>query len=393
MNPFVDPAEALRRFRGASLENAHRAHIVVVDHDGTPLLGFGHTQRMTLARSAAKPAQALAVLETGAMERFGFDDADLALMCASHNSEERHITRASTMLAKLGCLEADLRCGGHAPLSAQVQQDWIRRGFTPTSLCSNCSGKHVGMLGAALALGTAIEDYHQEQHPVQLRVKQVMAQAVGLSPSEVEWAIDGCNLPTPAFPLDRLAYLYASLADAADRIGQADLLHSRHQLGADERTPRSDAPSHRQGSHPKTDLTPRTQRLAQIFRAMTQYPELVAGEERFCTLLMRAFEGAVVGKLGADACYGVGIQACEQTRRLGAKGAVGVAIKVEDGNVEALYMLVSEVLHRLEIGTPEQRAALDAIRQPKMLNTRGVEVGHVEYPFVLRGLPVSRHTA
>ena len=90
--------------------------------------------------------------------------------------------------------------------------------------------------------------------------------------------------------------------------------------------------------------------------------------------------------LGADACYGVRIRACEQTRRLGAKGAIGVAIKVEDGNVEALYMLVSEVLHRLEIGTPEQRAALDAIRQPKMLNTRGVEIGHVEYPFVLRAL-------
>ena len=63
--------------RGCPLRVGH--WLLTIDHDGAPLLGFGHTQRMTLARSAAKPAQALAVLEMGALERFGFDDADLAL--------------------------------------------------------------------------------------------------------------------------------------------------------------------------------------------------------------------------------------------------------------------------------------------------------------------------
>src|ERR1700692_59251 len=140
-------------YRGDLVENTHTAHVAVVDAEGQLLYAFGNPARMTLARSAAKPAQAVAVLETGALERFGFDDADLALMCASHNSEPRHIERTRAMLAKAQVTEADLRCGGHAPLSDAVWKEWIKRDFTPTGVCSNCSGKHAGMLAGAHALG------------------------------------------------------------------------------------------------------------------------------------------------------------------------------------------------------------------------------------------------
>jgi L-asparaginase II len=80
-----------------------------------------------------------------------------------------------------------------------VYRSWIKRDYTPTGVCSNCSGKHVGMLAGARVLGAAIADYHLPEHPMQLRVKQVLADACGLREDEVDWAIDGCNLPTPAF--------------------------------------------------------------------------------------------------------------------------------------------------------------------------------------------------
>jgi L-asparaginase II len=349
---------AVTTFRGDSLENSFAAHIAVVDADGTVLMGFGNAARQTLARSAAKPAQALAILESGAFDRFDFDEADLALMCASHSSESRHIERTLSMLSKVGAHESDLRCGGHPSISEAVTRDWIKRDFVPTSICSNCSGKHVGMLSGAHALGQSAQDYHLPDHPMQQLVKRVVADAVKLPAHAVDWAIDGCNLPTPAFPLDRLAYLYASLAQAADDVDAGDA----------------------------ASISPRTASLARIYHAMTRYPELVAGEGRFCTQLMNAFAGALVGKLGADACYGVGIRASDQTRRLGAKGAIGISVKVEDGNVAILYMLVSEILERLGIGAPEQRAALEAFHHPRMLNTGGVAVGHVEFPFVLHGV-------
>ncbi|KQR89973.1 asparaginase [Burkholderia sp. Leaf177] len=325
-------------YRGESVENTHAAHVAVVNAEGRLLYAFGDPLRMTLARSAAKPAQALAVLETGALERFGFDDADLALMCASHNSEPRHIERVQAMLAKAHATEADLRCGGHPPLSDAVWKDWIKRDFTPTGVCSNCSGKHAGMLAGAQALGAAIADYHLPDHPMQVQVKRIMAEICDLPDDGVHWAIDGCNLPTPAFPLDRLARLFVRIADASS---------------GEQTSQRSAA-------------------LARIYRAMTTYPELVAGERRFCTALMRAFDGELVGKVGAEASYAIGVRAS------GSREALGIAVKVEDGNNAALYAIVMDVLRQLDIGTGAQREKLGAYRNPRMSNTMGIETGRLE---------------
>jgi L-asparaginase II len=330
-------------YRGNLVENTHAAHVAVVDAEGRLIYAFGDPSRLTLARSAAKPAQAVAVLETGALERFGFDDADLALMCASHNSEPRHIERTRAMLEKAHVTEADLRCGGHLPLSDAVLKEWIRQGFTPTGVCSNCSGKHAGMLAGAQALGAAVVDYHLPEHPLQLRVKRTMAELCDLPEDGVQWAIDGCNLPTPAFPLDRLARLFMKMAGA----------NGETEAGAEAKT------------------TPRSQALARIYRAMTTYPELVAGDGRFCTALMRAFDGDLVGKVGADASYAIGVRAT------GERGPLGIAVKVEDGNTTVLYAIVANVLGQLDIGRETQRAKLAGYLNPPMRNTMGVETGRL----------------
>ncbi|WP_343654857.1 asparaginase [Paraburkholderia caribensis] len=333
-------------YRGDVVENTHIAHVAVVDTDGALLYSCGDPSRVTLVRSAAKPAQALAVVESGALERFGFEDADLALMCGSHSSEDRHIERARRMLARSQATEADLRCGGHPPISDAVYREWIKRDFIPGAVCSNCSGKHAGMLAGARALGVALADYHLPEHPLQRLVKRTVAGACDLPDDSVQWAVDGCNLPTPAFALDRLARLYMKLARAAD-------------------------------GHASTDST-RDAALARIFRAMTSHPEMVAGEGRFCTALMGAFDGALVGKVGADASYAIGVRASAQTAKLGAKGALGIAVKVEDGNSTILYAIVADLLAKLGIGDDAAHRALDGFRLRAMRNTAGLETGRVE---------------
>ncbi|WP_133646393.1 asparaginase [Paraburkholderia flava] len=351
------PPIAATEYRGTTVENTHVAHVAVTDADGTLLYAFGDPSRVTLPRSAAKPAQALAVLETGALERFGFDDADLALMCGSHSSEERHLERTRSMLAKAHASETDLRCGGHPPISDEVYRAWIKRDFTPGAVCSNCSGKHAGMLAGAQAIGAVVADYHLPDHPLQIRVKHTVADVCDLPDDGVQWGIDGCNLPTPAFPLDRLARLFAKLADAADAASSGNAINTR------------------------------TAALARIYRAMTTYPELVAGEQRFCTLLMRAFDGALVGKVGAAGSYAIGVRASSQTARLGARGALGIALKVEDGNQTVLYALVADLLAQLDIGTLAQRAALDTFHAPSLRNTMGVETGRLALTLKLAAQP------
>ncbi|KAF4536458.1 L-asparaginase ii protein [Lasiodiplodia theobromae] len=355
--------------RGGIIENRHLVHAAVVDisssSPGRILYAIGNPHRPTLFRSAAKPAQALAILETGGFDACGFSSADLALVCASHSSEARHVQRARAMLAAVSpaLTEADLRCGGHPAVSEKVNRGWIKSDFVPGPLCNNCSGKHVGMIAGARALGAEVGSYHLPEHPMQVRVRRAVEELCGGGGEEdgveVRWATDGCNLPAPAAPLHTLARNYAVFAAAADEVAAA-------------------------GETGDVEVDARKRHMARIFNAMARHPEQVGGEGRFCTVLMEAFGGALIGKIGADGCYGVGVRASEQTKRLGAEGAIGIAVKIEDGSIEILYAVVAELLEQLQIGTPEMREKLAVFHHLKRLNTAQVVTGKVSLPFKVR---------
>ncbi|KAL4803204.1 L-asparaginase II [Aspergillus unguis] len=359
----IESTDYVASFRSGIIENRHQVHAAVTDSAGKVLFSIGDPHRLTLIRSAAKPAQALAILESGCFEKFPeLSDADLALMCASHNSEERHVERARNMLRIVEASEKDLKCGGHASISESVNREWIRKDFVPTAVWNNCSGKHAGMLGGCRALGAEVQGYHLPEHPVQVKVRKVVEELSGLGDDAdlLKWGVDGCNLPAPAMPLQCLSKMYAVVGAAADTVEESESL-----------------------SFP-VPLSTRTQALSRIFHAMSQYPEFVGGEGRFCTDIMQGFQGAVIGKVGADGCYSVGIRASEQTRMLGAAGAIGIAVKIEDGNLGVLYSVVAEIIDRLKIGSPEMRGKLEAFHHPEIKNTAGVVTGGYSHLFDLR---------
>ncbi len=344
---------AATSYRGAHIENRHLAHVAVTDAQGKLLYHWGDPQRMTLIRSAAKPAQALAVLETSATLARQFEAADLALMCASHNAETAHLERARAMLIKFNLAESDLCCGGHPSLSDAVNREWMQRNLIPGPLCSNCSGKHIGMAAAAAELAGASDGYAQPDHPLQRRIRSTLAELVDLPIDAIGWAIDGCNAPTPALPLERLALLYARFAAAVDTVNHVD-------------------------ASPPDE---RTLKLAALYSAMAIHPDLVAGSHRFCTALMQSFDGELIGKIGADGCYAVGIRADAVRHLLSAnRGSIGIAVKVEDGNIAIVHAVVCEVLRQLLRSLPAELASFHA---PAMLNTAGISVGRLELGFAL----------
>jgi L-asparaginase II len=179
---------------------------------------------------------------------------------------------------------------------------------------------------------------------------------IDLSPAYIGWAVDGCNLPTLAVPLQSLATLYARLAHAADEMAQAAL-------------PGSALP------------TVRTRALARIFAAMNAHPELVAGHGRFCTALMTAYPGILIGKVGADGCYAVGLRAATEASSVHHSRALGVAVKVEDGNNLMVPAIVCEVLRQLQVPLT---AGLRDFYAPPIVNTIGERVGHIEIALSLR---------
>jgi len=341
-------ADRILTWRGGVVENSHMIHAAVVDSAQNLLSTVGNVNRLTLARSAAKPFQALAILETGAAEKFS--PADIALMCSSHNAETRHVFRAMDMLQRVDSEEQDLRCGGHASLSQKVNDSWSAAGFVPTAMYNNCCAKHVGMLAAAKAIGAGTEGYNDVDHPVQQRFKSVIEELSAFNADGIFWGIDGCNAPAPAMPLDRMACMYAALADAAD-----------------------------QNERRVTSPLLRNERLSTIYQAMSTYPEMLAGEARFCTDLGRTYSGALVGKLGADGCYGVAVKESDSTRRIGAKGAVGIAVKVEDGRIDILYAAVLEILKQLHLGSIAIQEKLHEYHSIKLKNTMGIVTGKLSF--------------
>ena len=100
-----------RVLRGGRLESAHRGSVAVVDEDGRLVASCGNASMPIYLRSAAKPFQAMPLLAAGGEKAFRLGNDEIALMCASHGGEPRHVRVARRILRRGGFRVADLACG------------------------------------------------------------------------------------------------------------------------------------------------------------------------------------------------------------------------------------------------------------------------------------------
>ena len=321
-------------WRGPVLESRHTVHVAVVDGAGRLVASAGDPEYRTFWRSAAKPFQAVPLIEDGAVERFGLSRQDLALACASHSSEPAQVALVRDFLRRIGCTERDLLCGPHRPLSEAVARDYETRGVRLTAVHSNCSGKHTGMLALAKAHGWPTEFYARAEHPVQQRCLKSVSEYTDVPAEEIGVAVDGCGVACFALPLRNMALAYARLGS--------------REWGV--------VPN---GAHRREPLpTPHSP----ILQAILHHPELIAGEGRPCTELMRAHPGRVVTKVGAEGVYSA----------LLVREGLGVSLKVEDGHSLASALAIAAVL--TELGLKPQPASL--LKKP-ITNSRGETVGEM----------------
>ena len=195
--------------RGGVVESRHRGAGVVMDADGGTVFAFGDIETPVFPRSAVKSIQALPLIESGAADRFGLSEAELALACSSHSGEPRHVAGAASMLAKAGLDERALACGAHWPLGAEAARELARAGGEPSALHNNCSGKHAGFLCLACAEGLSVAGYETAAHGVQTAVKAALEEVCGERLGEP--GIDGCSIPTYAISLTGLARGFARM--------------------------------------------------------------------------------------------------------------------------------------------------------------------------------------
>jgi L-asparaginase II len=318
--------------RGEAVESRHRGAAVVVDSRGRRLAAWGDADAMVFPRSAVKPLQALPLVESGAADRFGVDGVELALACASHGGEAEHVERVRRWLARLGCGEDDLICGAHPPLNEAAADALLRAGRQPSRLHDNCSGKHAGFLTLALHLGAPIARYGEPGHPVQRRVRRVLAEMGEADLTAAPVAVDGCGVPTFALPLAALARAFAALAEPA-------------RLAAG-----------------------RSRAVGRLAEAMTVNPWFVGGTGRFDTAVMQQAAGAVLVKSGAE---GVAAAALPGLR-------LGIAVKIDDGGKRACDAAMAALLLRFAAPTGPLGDALEGLRDAPVRNTLGAVVGLVK---------------
>lgn len=312
-------------WRGDRCESRHLGHAVICDAGGAVVAAWGDPGRITYPRSACKMIQALPLVESGAARRAGLTAAQLALACASHQGAALHRGAVEEWLAALDLAPDALRCGAHEPFDRDERERLIRAGEKPCQCHNNCSGKHAGFLTLNRELKGGAE-YVEADHPLQRAVLAAFEAVTGeTSPG---FGIDGCAAPNWACSLTGLARAMAFFA----------------------------APPPGARGEAARDLT----------TAMMAHPEMVAGEGRACTALMRAAPGRFAVKTGAEAVY---------TGIVPGQG-LGIALKIEDGGTRAAEAVIAALLHHLgllEAGDP----VLAAYAHAPQRNWRGMETGQI----------------
>src|SRR3954468_21746754 len=176
-------------YRGAHLESEHHGSIAVVDARGRLLAFAGDPAFRTSLRSAAKPFQAIPLLEYGGAEEFELSGEEIALTCASHGGEPLHVSTAAAILRKGEFDESDLLCGAHLPYDEKAAAELRASGEEPSPLHNNCSGKHAGMLLATQVMDVPSSRYIDAEHPLQVLMRSTLAEFAGVLSDEIPMAV------------------------------------------------------------------------------------------------------------------------------------------------------------------------------------------------------------
>ncbi|MEP3784300.1 MAG: asparaginase [Ascidiaceihabitans sp.] len=307
-------------WRGPFLESVHSGHAVVCDEVGQITHAWGDPEAVVLPRSSSKMIQALPLIQSGAADAYNLTSEQLALACASHQGAAIHTDRVGKWLDALGLDDDAFRCGPQIPADVPARDDLIKTDQSPCRVHNNCSGKHAGFLTLTQHL-KAGPDYVHPDHPVQkacLDIYETLTQVT--SPG---YGIDGCSAPNYATTLHGMARAMAHFAAAP--------------TGSPEERLRS---------------------------AMMAHPELVAGEGRACTNLMRAMHGKVAIKTGAEAFFVAIIP----------EKKMGVALKITDGATRASECAIAAILVKLGVLDPEHPETMKYLNAP-ITNFAGLKTG------------------
>lgn len=324
-------------YRNNTIESTHFGSIVVCDKDGSILYHYGDPDLLTYTRSSAKAFQFMAVYESGAIEKRGYDLRQQAVMMGSHNGSDLHQEVVKSNLDLIGLDESYLKCGIHVPYELTIKGYIPFKGEKFSPLAHNCSGKHSGQLALALQLGDDPADYIEPDSKTQKAVKQVFAEMYDYPVEKLQMGIDGCSLPNYALPLKNMAKAYATLINK------------------------------------KVDSPIRRDACQRIVDAMRTHPLMISGNGR-CDLIVSEACDDVILKIGGEAVELIGVLS----------RGIGIAIKIVDGGRRVMCPVIIEVLRQLGVIDDATMKELAEHARPQLYNQRNIRIGEIAPAFTLK---------
>lgn len=308
-NPIL--VEAIR---GNLIESFHRGVVCIVDENKKVLYSTGDIHQICYPRSAMKLLQVIALIECGAAAHYNFNDAELAVMCGSHNAEPMHIETVKSILQKIDLSPEYLQCGAHFPMMQQDYLPMYKNGIEASDIHNNCSGKHAGFLALCKFNNWSTQDYLLAEHPAQQLIKKVCSEMYECDIHDMHYAIDGCSAPIYSVSVYHQAIGYMNLVNKRNKSQQ-----------------RADA-------------------CAKVVQAVSRHPEMVAGTQRYCTDMMKRCSHEVIGKTGAE---GIFCMAFVNT-------VWGVCIKIDDGKMQPQYNVAQTILEQSHLFDTTDMIALQS---------------------------------
>lgn len=323
-------------WRGETLESFHRGVICIVAEDNQVLYSKGDIHQECFPRSAMKFLQHIPMLESGAAEKYQFTMAEIAIMCGSHNAELEHVNTVNSILAKIGLDRHALQCGAHYPLLSKDFIPMYAQAIPPSDLHNNCSGKHAGFLALCVFNNWDISSYLLPSHPLQVLIKATCAELYETDTEHMHCAFDGCSAP-----------IY-NVSVYHQAIGYKNLICNEKYNDS------------------------RRKACQTIIEAVSQFPQMVAGTDRYCTDMMRICASEVIGKTGAEGIFCMGFK----NKRW------GVCIKIDDGKMLPQYniaqaLIQASKLYELEDLKPLEKYLHDDIKNWNQLSTGKLQVNKI----------------
>jgi L-asparaginase II len=285
-------------------ESVHFGAVVALGPSGEIELAVGDPHVALYPRSSNKPLQAVAMVRAGLQ----LPAELLALVCASHDGTPLHLGGVRRILALSGLTEPALANTPDLPVDVEAARTVLRDGGGPTPLQMNCSGKHAGMLATCTCNGWPTDvGYLEPDHPVQRAITATIDELAGEEHAHI--GVDGCGAPAHVISLLGLARAFRTIAGSRDGPCRS------------------------------------------VYEAMTTHPEMVGGDRRDVTVLMRGMPG-LMAKDGADGVYAAALP-----------DGRAVALKIADGASRARPAVMVAALRALGIDTAPVERQLE---QPVM---------------------------